>query len=97
MPHTIGNPRRIKLFGKAYPWITHAPWREYYKVRNRAFVVWHQAPSVKAKFFVLRKFVKQALGTLLLDPNKILRLRLMSRGLLDGIRGRLGKEVSPGA
>jgi len=95
MAHTIGHPRRVKLFGKPMSWTTHAPWRDYYKVRNRAFVVWHQFPSARAKIFVVRKFLTQTIGTLLFDPQKSIRVKLMWRGLRDGILGRLGIQVAP--
>jgi GT2 family glycosyltransferase len=95
MPHTIGQPRTVKFLGKPMNWITHRPWREYYKVRNRAFVVWHQLPGLKAKIFVVRQLLKQMVGCLLYDPEKIVRIHFMWRGLCDGIRGRLGSTVRP--
>jgi len=95
MPHTIGQPRTVKFLGKPKNWITHIPWRDYYKVRNRAFVVWHQLPSVRAKLFVVRQFLKQMIGSVLYDPEKVRRIRFMWRGLRDGIRGRLGITVRP--
>src|SRR6266576_1107507 len=95
MPHTIGQPRTVKFLGKLKNWITHTPWRDYYKVRNRAFVVWHQVPSIRAKLFVVRQFLKQMIGSLLYDPEKVRRIHFMWRGLWDGIRGRLGITVRP--
>jgi len=95
MPHTIGQPRTITFLGKSITWVTHAPWRDYYKVRNRAFVVWHELPSLRAKLFVLREFLQQLVGTVLFDPQKAERLKFMLTGLLDGIRGRLGSRVPP--
>ncbi len=95
MPHTIGSPRTVWWLGKRRQWITHPAWRDYYKVRNRAFVVWHEMPSVKAKVFVLIKFIAQATGTILFDSEKLQRLKFMSIGLLDGIRGKLENEVRP--
>lgn len=95
MPHTIGQPRTVRFLGCSLAWITHKPWRDYYKVRNRAFVVWHIAPSLRTKAFVIRQFVKQALGSILFDSNKLVRLRYMLLGLRDGISGRLGIRVNP--
>jgi rhamnopyranosyl-N-acetylglucosaminyl-diphospho-decaprenol beta-1,3/1,4-galactofuranosyltransferase len=95
MPHTIGQPRSVKFLGKQMSWITHRPWRDYYKVRNRAFVVWHQVPSLRAKAFVMRQFLTQMIGSLLFDPEKVRRINFMLRGLRDGIRGRLGITVRP--
>jgi GT2 family glycosyltransferase len=95
MPHTIGQPRTVKFLGKPMSWITHRPWRDYYKVRNRAFVVWHQVPSLRAKLFVVRQLLKQMIGSLLYDAEKVRRIHFMWRGLRDGIRGRLGITVRP--
>jgi rhamnosyltransferase len=95
MPHTIGQPRTVKFLGKPMSWITHRPWRDYYKVRNRAFVVWHQVPSLRAKAFVIHQFLRQMFGSLLYDAEKVRRIHFMWRGLRDGIRGRLGITVRP--
>jgi rhamnopyranosyl-N-acetylglucosaminyl-diphospho-decaprenol beta-1,3/1,4-galactofuranosyltransferase len=95
MPHTIGEPRSVKFLGKPQKWTTHRPWRDYYKVRNRAFVVWHQLPGFRAKVFVMRQFMKQVIGSLLYDPEKLRRIHFMWRGLRDGIQGKLGITVRP--
>lgn len=95
MAHRIGHPRTVKLLGKSIERSTHASWRDYYKVRNRAFVVWHLLPSLRAKLFVMRQFVRQLVGALAWDPDKLSRVRFMWRGLRDGIRGRLGITVRP--
>jgi len=95
MLHNIGKPRTVNFLGKKRSWTTHKPWREYYKVRNRAFVVWHQHPSFRAKVFVFHQFLKQLIGSLLYESEKIDRIHFMWRGLKDGIRGRLGCTVRP--
>jgi GT2 family glycosyltransferase len=95
MPHTIGQPRSVKFLGKSINWTTHRPWRDYYKVRNRAFVVWHELPSLGAKAFVIRQLLRQMIGSLLYDPEKVSRIHFMWRGLRDGMRGRLGITVRP--
>jgi len=95
MPHTIGQPRLVSFFGKPISWIAHSPWRDYYKVRNRAFVVWHQLPSLRAKAFVIWQLLKQMIGSLLYDTEKIKHIHFMWRGLRDGIQGRLGSTIRP--
>ena len=95
LPHTIGSPRTVRWLGKERLRLNHAPWREYYKVRNRAFVLWREMPSWRTRLFVLGQFLKQATGTLLFDPEKLQRLKLMSMGLWHGIRGRLENKVKP--
>lgn len=96
MPHTIGTPRTVNLFGRPRLWITHAAWRNYYIVRNQVYVIWHEMPSVEAKAFMLGRFAKQVLGTLLFDSEKLTRIKFLSFGLWDGIRGKLGAHVRPG-
>jgi GT2 family glycosyltransferase len=97
MPHTIGQPRSVTFLGKQRGWITHPAWRDYYKVRNRAFVVWQELPSWRAKSFVVYQLLKQMVGSLLYDPQKTTRIQLMWRGFRDGVRGRLGIRVRPTA
>jgi len=95
MPHTVGSPRSVRLLGKTRLRHNHAPWREYYKVRNRAFFLWHEMPSWRTRLFVLGQFLKHATGTLLFDTKKLQRLKLISIGLWHGIRGRLENTVKP--
>jgi GT2 family glycosyltransferase len=97
MPHTIGQPRSVTFLGKQKGWITHPAWRDYYKVRNRAFVVWKEVPSWKAKGFVVFQLLKQMFGSLLYDSQKMTRIGLMWLGFRDGVRGRLGIRVQPTA
>jgi len=97
MPHTIGHPRSVTFFGRQRSWSTHPAWRDYYKVRNRAFVVWQEFPSLKAKAFVVLQLFKQMLGSLLYDPQKMTRIGLMWLGFRDGVKGRLGPSVQPRA
>jgi len=82
--------------GKRREWVTHAPWREYYKVRNRTYVVWHLMSSGKAKMFVLVRLFRQIVGAVLFDPEKLKRCQFMFKGFRDAIKGRLGIEVRPG-
>jgi GT2 family glycosyltransferase len=97
MLHTIGHPRSVTFLGRQKSWLTHPAWRDYYKVRNRAFVVWQEFPSPKAKAFVVYQLLKQMAGSLLYDPQKITRIGLMWRGFWDGVKGRLGPTVQPKA
>jgi len=95
MLHKIGTPRSIRILGRKIMWTTHIPWRGYYKVRNRTYVAWHEMPSTGAKCFVLKKLFAQALGTLLFDSDKFVRMNFMWRGFWDGIQGKLGIQVAP--
>jgi rhamnosyltransferase len=97
MPHTIGHPRSVTFLGRRKSWSTHPAWRDYYKVRNRAFVVWQEFPSLKAKAYVVYQLLKQTAGSLAYDPQKMTRIRLMWLGFRDGVKGRLGPTVQPKA
>jgi len=71
-----------------------APWRLYYAVRNR---VWHSLYAERSiRDFVLT--VVMALRTLLLltifgRPRR--GHAMVFRGMMDGMRGRLGRRVEP--
>jgi len=95
MPHVLGNPRMVSFFGRPRLRTTHAAWRDYYKVRNPAYVVWHDVPTLRTKLFLMWKFFVHAVGILLYDPQKLLRFKYMATGLRDGVHGRLGIRVRP--
>jgi GT2 family glycosyltransferase len=97
MSHAIGAPHRVTELGVERVRARHQPWREYYKTRNLAFTVWHEFPSAMAKWHVVARTLRHALGVLLYDPEKRRRLALIARGLRDGVNGKLGRQVKPDA
>jgi rhamnosyltransferase len=88
--HEIGAVKTVRMMGYSRAWADHAPWREYYTSRNQTFVIWHDFPGWRSKFFVLRKLLRHAAGIVALGEQKRACLRMMLLGFLDGRAGRLG-------
>ena len=95
MWHAVGLPEKRRFLAIPWVWATHVPWREYYKIRNQTFTIWHGQPTFRGKLYLIRKFLRHALAVVIFDPQKFRRLRFMFAGLRDGIRGKLGVVVKP--
>lgn len=80
-----------KIFGKMAHLCIEAPWKEYYQVRNYAYTSCKMGNKANAyKFFVLRMYC-----ALTFKCKKVATMRMMIRGLFDGLMGKLGKRVTP--
>jgi rhamnosyltransferase len=90
LDHSIGDPRTVALLGFSRTWADHAPWREYYFVRNQTFTIWNYYPDWKSKFYVFRKTLRHAGGIFLFGQRKVACLKMMLMGFQDGRAGRLG-------
>lgn len=88
LKHSIGNPMEIKLFGRSFYAMNHAPIRYYYRYRNSRYLYGTD------KSFYREKYVKEILinipKMLLFEPRKIDKLRMIVRGLSDGRSAKLG-------
>ncbi len=93
--HSIGHPRTATFLGLSRTWADHAPWREYYFVRNQTFTIWSYYPDWKSRLYVLRKILRHAAGILLFGRRKRECLRMMFLGFQDGRAGRLGIRFLP--
>jgi rhamnosyltransferase len=96
LDHSIGDPRAATFFGLSRTWNDHAPWREYYFVRNQTFTIWNGYPDWKSRLYVLRKMLRHAAGIFLFGKRKVDCLKKMLLGFQDGRAGRLGIRFSPG-
>lgn len=68
-----------------------APWKEYYRVRNRTVIFIREHKYSK----VLRLFLSRVKDTFLSDCPKIETLKMIFKGLHDGLHKKLGIEVKP--
>jgi GT2 family glycosyltransferase len=93
--HQIGNARQITLPGYARVWPEHAPWREYYLIRNLAYAAWWLYPSRRTKWFVVGHMARHAGGALLFGTRKFACLKKMAQGFLDGRQALLGIRFRP--
>ncbi|HEY4816231.1 MAG TPA: glycosyltransferase [Candidatus Acidoferrum sp.] len=95
--HEIGNGRKIDLLGYKRLWTNQPPFREYYISRNLTYFAWWLQPSSATKRFVARYLVVHAAQVLLFSTNKLRCLIRIVQGFRDGLRGRLGIRLRPGA
>jgi GT2 family glycosyltransferase len=91
--HEPGRTRAVKLFGqmRAFPSLA-PPCRHYYEARNLTYVVVHERRSYKAFLYLLWRHLVWAAAILFFDDAKAEKLQMRARGVLDGLRGRLGRK-----
>ena len=93
--HDPYEHRRVSFLGRPLYIHDKAPWIAYYTVRNLALFVRRSEAGLKGWLVVLWRWLQESLLVLLFRSRKLLRLRLLVRGLVDGIRGRGGMVTSP--
>ena len=88
--HRLGERKLVGWELQSY--VSHAPMRGYYIVRNGVVLVHEygvQFPEFKRRIQIL--LMKEFVKALFFESKKLYRLRLLWRGLADGRAGRLGK------
>jgi rhamnosyltransferase len=94
MDHAMGSPRRHRLGGWHPVLSHHSALRRYYMVRNRVLLARaHLGFDPRFVCSQLGRSLRESATVLLFEPQKVAKLRAMSRGLVDGIRGRSGRAV----
>jgi GT2 family glycosyltransferase len=88
--HAIGNPLKVTAFGLHKVWTSHPPWREYYMTRNQIFTVWNYCPDWKARSATMLQLLSHSIALLLFGKRKLACLKMIFRGVSDGLSGRLG-------
>nr|WP_294170526.1 hypothetical protein [uncultured Sphingomonas sp.] len=82
---------RVSLWGRQL-FITRKPaWYAYYVVRNLLLIIRRTGGGPAAWRFFAERFGRELLFTLLFRSEKRRRLRLLWRGLADGLRGAAGQ------
>jgi GT2 family glycosyltransferase len=93
--HRLGNVREIRLLGRKALWAEHAPWREYYKVRNLTYLVYRLYPSIAARVFLIRTLFRHFSVVVLFHRQRFDAALKMVQGFLDGRAARLGIRFVP--
>lgn len=96
MEHSVGNLRLHNFAGKLIETYNHSPARLYYYFRNST--VFMREVAVTDPLFVLALLVtnlRTAVLVALLESDKKIKIYCMFRGVLDGLRNRLGRTISP--
>lgn len=97
LDHEIGNARKIRLLGSPRLWASQPPFREYYFSRNLAYLAWWLYPNRSTKYFVARHLASHGVQVLLFSDKKLACLVKVFQGLHDGLKGRMGIRLRPGA
>ncbi|MBI5418626.1 MAG: glycosyltransferase family 2 protein [Deltaproteobacteria bacterium] len=90
--HPIGAAMAIPLFGKPVWTSGHSGIRRYYMIRN--FVVLAREYLFTRPGWILSRAYRHAafaVLALLLEPSRGEKLRMMVRGMRDGLAGRMGR------
>lgn len=71
-------------------------WRYYYGHRNKIYT-YKKYGHLGARFYIemLIKAIKTQLGIVLFRPHKLASTKILWKSLLDGFKGKLGKELLP--
>jgi rhamnosyltransferase len=91
--HSIGSPTLHKLFGREYASSNQSPERRYYATRNLTLLV-RENLFKETRWILDTLFLTmvQTVLMLLFEDRRLLKLRGMCVGFLDGIRGVVGKK-----
>lgn len=91
--HSLGRTTVHKLLGKNLPVTNHSPGRRYYMTRNNLYVALRY-PSEKSWIRHNRVATFQdVIKIILFERQKLAKLRLMLKGVVDCLRGRMGQQV----
>ena len=88
--HKLGERKKTGWFGRTY--VSHAPVRSYYYIRNGIIVLKiykNCFPTFHSRLRLL--LVKEVLKVLLFEKQKVRRLRFIWQGFIDALCGHLGK------
>lgn len=90
--HPRPDTQEKTILGKKVPFFVEAPWKEYYAARNFTHM-YKQKGQYKAIAFEL-VFVK-LLAIATMKCKKWTTVKMLRKGIRDGLRGRLGATVKP--
>lgn len=88
LEHEIGS-KPIKIFGRVF--VNHSPIRHYYYFRNAIHLIKDKNIPFAWKKMELLKIVPRFLVYSLLTENKTKHIRMMIKGIYDGINSITGK------
>ena len=92
MLHLLGENKKVKLFNRELNIHTHSLTRKYYISRNHVYII--KKYIIQEPLFCLKKgifFTLFFLQVIIYEKERLKNLRIIFRGLLDGILGRYGR------
>jgi rhamnosyltransferase len=95
--HEIGHTRKVSLPGYKLLWTDQPPFREYYISRNLTYLAWWLYPNLATRISIARYLAVHLAQVLLFSSKRLACAIRMIQGFGDGLRGRLGIRMRPGA
>jgi GT2 family glycosyltransferase len=80
----------VRLFGREYFIARKPAWYAYYLIRNIVLIVRRTKPGWPGWSFLLKRLSREFAFTILFREQKVERLKLLTKGLIHGLRGRTG-------
>lgn len=92
--HRIGTPKTISFFGMKMTISHHSPKRHYYMTRNRLYNIWHHPRYALGEYRDIYTIgeVKNIIGILLYDDQKLDNLKSFFSAFIDFLMGRMGEK-----
>ena len=89
--HPKGPIQYKRVFGKTIHGNAEAPWKEYYKTRNYIYTALENGSKTEAGYIIF----KELLTVLMFGNKKTEGIKMVIKGSIDGIKGKLGPTVKP--
>jgi rhamnosyltransferase len=91
--HSLGRTKYYRLFGVRLGVTNHSAGRRYYMTRNRLRLLIRYSEDWRWSWRESRTMLLDALKIVLAEENKWEKIRAMTAGVADAVRGRAGKQV----
>lgn len=96
LSHPAPADYRVNFLGITFFCLRLDPWRRYYDVRNRVLIARRYFGS-RLWTQTIPGLVVRMLATLWYEPHRFRQVCTYSKGIKDGLLGRVGKRVEPGS
>lgn len=87
LSHRLGTPIYNKMLG--FGSTNHSPVRKYYIVRNKIYVM-KKYPAIRKEYLVF--FVKAFISMIILEKNKMKKIKYILLGVKDAFCNKMGKN-----
>lgn len=94
--HQLGKLEKRKFIFKKIYVTNHSPIRYYYRTRNRLYVAKKYINTFPA--FILKDFgvfLNELLKILLYETHKLFKIKSIAQGVMDFLKGRYERSISP--
>lgn len=88
--HEVGKGKNVRLLWKEKVAYNHSALRNYYMARNHIYMA-HKYPKDISIVNVILKEIEFDIIILFFEKNKIRKLRMRYKGIIDGIKKKMGK------